>query len=341
MGGSHLPIDPKDVGRTYEAVIRVNSQSGKGGVAYIMRTENSLDLPRRLQIEFSQVIQHLTDSEGGEVSPEDMWSAFTDEYLPNPDAPWGRFSLVSVQQDSAVDGETTVNVVMNDAGNEVAISGVGNGPIAAFCEALSTHGVDVRVLDYAEHAMSAGGDASSGLSRVCGGRSRAVGCRHRSIDHHRVTEGNHQRGESSAARRLNEFPWLPDVTHAARRAHARGVTDNRLQERKRDLGDQRHETAGVRTDVVRDLVQQFGGDRRINRENNQRVLTVVATHLHATDVDARVPQEVSADANNARLVVVTEEGQMIAERYVDIEIVDLHDLADLSRARHRAAHPHG
>ena len=124
----YLPIDPKDVGRTYEAVIRVNSQSGKGGVAYIMRTEHSLDLPRRLQIEFSQVIQHLTDSEGGEVSPEDMWSAFTDEYLPNPDAPWGRFSLVSVQQDSAVDGETTVNVVMNDAGNEVAINGVGNGP---------------------------------------------------------------------------------------------------------------------------------------------------------------------------------------------------------------------
>jgi len=97
----------------------------------------------------------------------------------------------------------------------------------------------------------------------------------------------------------------------------------------------------MRTNVVRDLVQQFGGDRRINRENNQRVLTVVATHLHATDVDARVPQEVSDDANNARLVVVTEEGQMIAERYVDIEIVDLHDLADLSRARHRAAHAYG
>ena len=170
----YLPIDPKDVGRTYEAVIRVNSQSGKGGVAYIMRTENSLDLPRRLQIEFSQVIQHLTDSEGGEVSPEDMWSAFTDEYLPNPDAPWGRFSLVSVQQDSAVDGETTVNVVMNDAGNEVAINGVGNGPIAAFCEALSTHGVDVRVLDYAEHAMSAGGDARAAAYLECAVAGRVL-----------------------------------------------------------------------------------------------------------------------------------------------------------------------
>jgi 2-isopropylmalate synthase len=162
----YLPIDPKDVGRTYEAVIRVNSQSGKGGVAYIMRTENNLDLPRRLQIEFSQVIQHLTDSEGGEVSPEDMWSAFTDEYLPNPDAPWGRFSLVSVQQDSAVDGETSVSVVMNDNGSQVELTGVGNGPIAAFCQALATHGVDVRVLDYAEHAMSAGGDARAAADDV-------------------------------------------------------------------------------------------------------------------------------------------------------------------------------
>jgi 2-isopropylmalate synthase len=163
----YLPIDPKDVGRTYEAVIRVNSQSGKGGVAYIMRTENNLDLPRRLQIEFSQVIQHLTDSEGGEVSPEAMWDAFNDEYLPNPEAPWGRFSLVSVQQDSAVDGETTVAVVMNDDGTEVSLSGVGNGPIAAFCQALATHGVDVRVLDYAEHAMSAGGDARAAAYLEC------------------------------------------------------------------------------------------------------------------------------------------------------------------------------
>ena len=163
----YLPIDPKDVGRTYEAVIRVNSQSGKGGVAYVMRTEHNLDLPRRLQIEFSQVIQHLTDSEGGEVSPESMWDAFNDEYLPNPDAPWGRFSLVSVQQDSAVDGETSVAVVINDDGNEVSVTGVGNGPIAAFCQALATHGVDVRVLDYAEHAMSAGGDARAAAYLEC------------------------------------------------------------------------------------------------------------------------------------------------------------------------------
>ena len=163
----YLPIDPKDVGRTYEAVIRVNSQSGKGGVAYIMRTEHKLELPRRLQIEFSQVIQNVTDSAGGEVTPEDMWSTFSAEYLPDPKAPWGRFALTSVKQDSAVDGDTTVDVVLLDGGSEVALTGVGNGPIAAFCDALGRHGIDVRVLDYAEHAMSAGGDATAASYLEC------------------------------------------------------------------------------------------------------------------------------------------------------------------------------
>jgi len=157
--GPYLPIDPKDVGRTYEAVIRVNSQSGKGGIAYIMRTEHKLELPRRLQIEFSHVVQDRTDSEGGEISPEDMWSAFSGEYLPDPAAPWGRFSLVSVRQDSAVDGQTTVDVTLLDQGQEITITGSGNGPVAAFCSALVDLDLDVRVLDYAEHAMSAGGDA--------------------------------------------------------------------------------------------------------------------------------------------------------------------------------------
>lgn len=163
----YLPIDPKDVGRTYEAVIRVNSQSGKGGVAYIMRTEHKLELPRRLQIEFSQVIQHVTDEEGGEIGPESMWNAFSAEYLPDPQAPWGRFALTSVKQDSSVDGDTTINVVLTDAGNTVELSGTGNGPIAAFCDALNGHGVDVRVLDYAEHAMSAGGDAKAASYLEC------------------------------------------------------------------------------------------------------------------------------------------------------------------------------
>ena len=168
----YLPIDPKDVGRTYEAVIRVNSQSGKGGVAYIMKTEHKLELPRRLQIEFSQVVQHHTDDEGGEVSPGQMWSYFQDEYLPNPAAPWGRFSLRTIKQDSAVDGETSVHVVLADRGETVELTGAGNGPIAAFCDALASYGVDVRVLDYAEHAMSSGGDAAAASYLECavGGR---------------------------------------------------------------------------------------------------------------------------------------------------------------------------
>ncbi len=163
----YLPIDPKDLGRTYEAVIRVNSQSGKGGVAYIMRTEHKLELPRRLQIEFSAVVQHHTDDEGGEVSPQEMWDFFTDEYLPNPDAPWGRFAIASVQQESAVDGDTRIRATLHDRGREVEVEGVGNGPIAAFCEAIGAVGVDVRVLDYNEHAMSAGGDARAASYLEC------------------------------------------------------------------------------------------------------------------------------------------------------------------------------
>ncbi len=163
----YLPIDPKDIGRTYEAVIRVNSQSGKGGVAYIMRTEHKLELPRRLQIEFSQVIQRVTDTEGGEVSPEEIWSAFSGEYLPDPTAPWGRFALKSVRQDSPAEGDTTVMVVLVDAGVDRDLVGTGNGPIAAFCDALAAIDIDVRVLDYAEHAMSAGGDAKAASYLEC------------------------------------------------------------------------------------------------------------------------------------------------------------------------------
>ena len=173
----YLPIDPKDVGRSYEAVIRVNSQSGKGGVAYIMRTEHNLELPRRLQIEFSQVIQKVTDSEGGEVSPQAMWDVFLDEYLPSKDTPWGRFKLKTVAVDSDVDGETRVRVGMSDtqSGQEVVDSeGTGNGPIAAFCAALSGLGVDVKVLDYHEHAMSAGGDAQAAAYLECSVAGRTL-----------------------------------------------------------------------------------------------------------------------------------------------------------------------
>ena len=163
----YLPIDPQDVGRTYEAVIRVNSQSGKGGVAYIMRTEHRLELPRRLQIEFSQVIQKVTDSEGGEISPNAMWDAFSSEYLPDSQAPWGRFSLRSVKQDSDVDGQTTIEANMTDGADQVTLIGSGNGPIAAFCSAMGEYGVDVRVLDYTEHALSAGGDATAASYLEC------------------------------------------------------------------------------------------------------------------------------------------------------------------------------
>ncbi len=164
----YLPVDPKDLGRTYEAVIRVNSQSGKGGVAYVMKSEHALDLPRRLQIEFSRVIQAYTDTAGGEVSPAQMWAAFMDEYLPNPSAPWGRFALKSLAQSSMVDAVDSLTVVVNDAAaGDVTLDGSGNGPIAAFCQALATYGVDVRVLDYHEHALSAGGDAKAAAYLEC------------------------------------------------------------------------------------------------------------------------------------------------------------------------------
>ena len=163
----YLPIDPQDVGRTYEAVIRVNSQSGKGGVAYIMRTEHRLDLPRRLQIEFSQVIQKVTDTEGGEISPTAMWEAFASEYLPDTHSSWGRFSLRSVQHNSDVDGHTTIEATITDYANDVTLLGSGNGPIAAFCNAMSDYGIDIRVLDYIEHALSAGGDATAASYLEC------------------------------------------------------------------------------------------------------------------------------------------------------------------------------
>jgi 2-isopropylmalate synthase len=162
----YLPIDPKDVGRTYEAVIRVNSQSGKGGVAYIMKSERQLDLPRRLQIEFSGVVQRHTDTEGGEVSPEQIWEIFQDEYLPNPAAPWGRLALRNHR--SAADEDTDhldISVVLDGA--ELQLAGSGNGPIAAFVTALAGVGIDVRVLDYAEHALSAGGDAKAAAYLEC------------------------------------------------------------------------------------------------------------------------------------------------------------------------------
>jgi 2-isopropylmalate synthase len=163
----YLPIDPKDVGRSYEAVIRVNSQSGKGGVAYIMKTEHHLDLPRRLQIEFSGVIQRHTDDEGGEVTAGQMWAAFSSEYLPDPDAPWGRLALTGHRHTAHGDSLDEMVVELTDDGVPVTVQGRGNGPIAAFVDALGSLDVDVRVLDYAEHALSAGGDARAAAYVEC------------------------------------------------------------------------------------------------------------------------------------------------------------------------------
>ena len=163
----YLPIDPKDIGRSYEAVIRVNSQSGKGGVAYLMKTEHQLDLPRRLQIEFSKVVQAKTDNEGGEVLPDELWAIFEDEYLPTETAPWGRFRLKGVSTSSSLGEDVKIEVQITDRGELKDLKSTGNGPVSAFCNALISYGVDVRVLDYLEHALSAGGDANAAAYLEC------------------------------------------------------------------------------------------------------------------------------------------------------------------------------
>jgi len=163
----YLPIDPKDIGRSYEAVIRVNSQSGKGGVAYIMKTEHQLDLPRRLQIEFSKVIQNKTDSDGGEVFPEEMWKIFVDEYLPSDDDPWGRYRLEGLTQTSAPNKNVELVVELLENKKPITLKGSGNGPISAFCHVMQSQGINVQVADYYEHAMSAGGDANAAAYLEC------------------------------------------------------------------------------------------------------------------------------------------------------------------------------
>ncbi len=163
----YLPIDPKDVGRSYEAVIRVNSQSGKGGVAYVLKNGHKLDLPRRMQIEFSRIIQARTDTEGGEITPEQIWAAFQDEYLPTPGNPWGRIALRSAQSSTSSDGsdELTVEAVVD--GVPTTLNGSGNGPISAFFDALAATGVDARLLDYSEHTLSEGASAQAASYIEC------------------------------------------------------------------------------------------------------------------------------------------------------------------------------
>ncbi|MGO2112447.1 MAG: 2-isopropylmalate synthase [Pseudoclavibacter sp.] len=159
----YLPVDPRDLGRTYEAVIRVNSQSGKGGVAYLLKEHHKLDLPRRLQIEFSNVVQQKTDGEGGEVTAGEIWDVFTDEYLPADDAErkWGRLEIFSTRTQSELDGVLRLDVRLRNGDETHEVSGEGNGPIDAFMHLLAEHDFHVELLDYVEHTMSAGADAKA------------------------------------------------------------------------------------------------------------------------------------------------------------------------------------
>ena len=219
-GVPYLPIDPKDVGRTYEAVIRVNSQSGKGGVAYMLKAEHGLDLPRRLQIEFSQVVQRRTDAEGGEVSAAEMWEIFADEYLhaDEPGERWGRFAPVRSTLTGADDGMDHIESVITDDGKEVEIAGTGNGPIAAFVDALAPLGVDVRVLDYPEHALSAGGDARAAAYVECAVGERVLwGVGIARVDRHGL-----------AARRSCRPSTAPSATRWSQPDGIRGVTSVRF-----------------------------------------------------------------------------------------------------------------
>ena len=165
----YLPIDPKDVGRTYEAVIRVNSQSGKGGTAYVMKADHGLDLPRRLQVEFSQVVQGVAEETGGEVTPAQIWQSFSDEYL----VPGSPLQLVSQRMTHSSGEAASVETRLRVRGEEVTLVGSGNGPIDAFVGILAREvGIDVRVLDYAEHALGSGADARAAayVEAAVGGR---------------------------------------------------------------------------------------------------------------------------------------------------------------------------
>lgn len=157
----YLPIDPRDVGRTYEAVIRVNSQSGKGGVAYLLKADYGLNLPRRHQVEFSQVVQKHTETSGTEVTSEQLWNVFTDEYLPakQDDEQWGYFRLLNVESAHEPNDSVKLTATMKIDGIERVRTSTGNGPIDALVNLLNAEGVDVRVMDYSEHALEAGGAA--------------------------------------------------------------------------------------------------------------------------------------------------------------------------------------
>ncbi|GGE87557.1 2-isopropylmalate synthase [Mycetocola zhadangensis] len=159
----YLPVDPKDLGRNYEAVIRVNSQSGKGGVAYLLKADHALDLPRKLQIEFSGVVQARTDEQGGEFTSDAIWGIFRDEYLPanTETEKWGRFELQATRTSSRLAGAVELTIDLRDGEEVSEATATGNGPIAAFLTVMRDRGIDVTLYDYVEHALSASGDAQA------------------------------------------------------------------------------------------------------------------------------------------------------------------------------------
>ena len=225
----YLPIDPHDVGRSYEAVVRVNSQSGKGGVAYLMSTAHSLELPRRLQVEFSRIVQRHTDTYGGEVDADTLWAVFADEYLPTSAAPglqpWGRFELRSSQVGTIDDEHVELTTVLIDSGAPVTVNAKGTGPIDAFVSALHEFDLDVRILDYSEHAMSQG-------RRLRGGRHRRpdrVGGRHRLVHLPRLVQGRHLRRQQGAALTggATTAHWRPCL--CGRRIHDAGQRERRCR----------------------------------------------------------------------------------------------------------------
>jgi 2-isopropylmalate synthase len=156
----YLPIDPVDLGRNYEAVIRVNSQSGKGGVAYILKTEHQLELPRALQVEFSKIIQQVTDASGKEISASHIWESFKSEYLDTTE-PYAIVDYRTVP-DSSSQQLSVLTATVRENGREREIEGKGNGPIAAFMNAMrDAFGVTATVVNYSEHALGHGSDASA------------------------------------------------------------------------------------------------------------------------------------------------------------------------------------
>lgn len=159
----YLPIDPKDIGRTYEAVIRVNSQSGKGDIAYIMKTDHGIRLPRRMQIEFSKTVQHVTDSKGGEMNSKQLWDLFSSEYLDRAEP----LQRIDHSLATADNGDDAITATVLWHGKECEISGTGNGPLAAFVDALHELDIDVSIIDYQEHAITAGFDADAAAYVEC------------------------------------------------------------------------------------------------------------------------------------------------------------------------------